>query len=172
MKIEKSTIIKALVPLGIPKSVGIQLKYNCPRCEDELGYAVDKYNLEVQTEKLMYHCWACGQHGNLNMLIRKYGYKEFADLFKKSDEEKSLEEEEGSSELILPKYLMNIFNHQPAIDYLIKERGLTKEKVRERNIKFCYSGDYKNCIIFPSYDIYGKLNAFVSHNLNTKKYLY
>lgn len=160
---------QALVPIAPIKERGEQLKVNCPRCENELGMDVDKFNLEINYNKNAFKCWACGQHGNLELLVKKYGYKEFIDLFK-SHEYQVPDEEQEEVILELPKHCMNVLNVPLATKYLIEERGLNKEKIKERNIKFCYAGDYKDCIIFPSYDSLGKLNGFVSHNLGTKKY--
>jgi len=160
-------LIQALTPMGLPKYLGSQIKYNCPQCENELGMDPDKYNLEINFAKQAFKCWACGQHGSIYTLIKKYGHKEFLSLFKGTKNE--IVEEKQSEILVLPANLVSIFSIKEAYDYLLS-RGLTKEQIKERDIKYCYEGEYKNCIIFPSYDSEKKLNAFVSHNLSTKKY--
>ena len=170
MKGSLEQLKQALVPIAPYREQGGQLKFNCPRCENELGMDIDKFNLEISYTKNAYKCWACGQHGNLEMLVRKYGYREFVELFKNKEYKNQFGEEEEKSEILeLPKHCMNVLNNPVAAKYLL-ERGLSKDKVRERNIKFCYADEYKNCIIFPSYDKTGRLNGFVSHNLETKKY--
>lgn len=169
MSRSESLIIKALTPIGIPLVRGIQLRYDCPRCENELGMDTGKHNLEVNVEKLAYKCWACGQHGSVYGLIKKYGYQEFLDNFKRKKEDTFDDDEKESEIFELPKSLTNASNIKEALEYLLS-RGLTREQIKEREVKYCFAGDYKGCLIFPSYDSTGKLNAFVSHNLYTKKY--
>lgn len=167
---KEEILLKALIPLGNFKICGEQIKLNCPRCENELGMAADKYNLEVNTTKLAYKCWACGQHGSVYGLIHKYGYKEFANHFKTKKED-IIDSNISKEEIFeLPPHLINAINIEEVVDYLVNERGLTKHQIKQRNIKFCFEGYYKGCIIFPSYDSTGRLNAFVSHDLITKKY--
>lgn len=160
-------LVQALTPIGLPKYSGVQIKYNCPQCENELGMDPDKFNLEINFEKQAFKCWACGQHGSIYSLIKKYGHQEFLPLFK--SEKSEIVEEKKIEHLTLPTNLTSVFSIKEAYDYLLS-RGLTKKQIKERDIKYCYEGEYKNCIIFPSYDITGKLNAFVSHNLSTRKY--
>ena len=146
----------------------VKFKYSvCPKCESELGNALDKYNLEVNYNKNngVWHCWACNQHGSLFTLIRKYGSKAFLDLFKNLEYGLLKTEEKEELPLELPKYSINVLNIPAAANYLLNDRKIPKQKIKERNVKYCYNGEYKDCIIFPSYDIENKLNGFVSHNL-------
>ena len=160
---------QALEPLAPLKMLGSQIKVNCPRCEGELGMEVDKFNLEISYNKNAYHCWACGQHGSIYSVVRKYGHKPFADLFKENLHDLP-EEEKDDTPLELPHHCMNVLNMPLAANYLLNERKISRQKIKERNVKYCYVGEYKDCIIFPSYDAAGLLNGFVSHNLATKKY--
>lgn len=169
MKGSYEQLKQALEPLAPMKILNGQIKVNCPRCEGELGMEVNKFNLEISYSKNAYHCWACRQHGSLYSVVRKYGHKPFADLFKES----SIllpKDNDDDTPLELPKHCMNVLNMPLAANYLLNERRISKQKIRERNVKYCYSGEYKDCIIFPSYDSTNQLNAFVSHNLATKKY--
>ena len=172
MKGSLEQLKKALEPMGLVKTLGNQLKVNCPRCEGELGMEVDKFNLEVNYNKNMFHCWACNTSGNLHTLVKKYGVKEFASLFKTNlvDNFKDENSEVEEKPLELPKHAINVLNIPHAAKYLLNTRKIPKQKIRERNIKYCYDGEFKDCIIFPSYDSNNILNGFVSHNLTTKKY--
>jgi len=166
--ITKKQIITALVPLGDFKENGDQLKYNCPLCEAN-GAPVDKFNLEVNIIKEMYHCWACHDSGGLAKAARKFGLAEYAPLFskKKDNEDEEIEE---SKILELPEQSYSVLRNQEATDYLLNERGLTREIIKQRNIKWCFGGRQKNSIVFPSYLPNGALNYFVSHDFITKKY--
>jgi len=170
MKGSLEQLRQALIPLGEYKTLGQQFKFNCPNCENVLGYEVNKFNLELNYQKDMFHCWACGQHGNIETLIKKYGYKEFASLFKREKDLQNTKEVSKNDHLELPKNLMNVSLAPDVLDYLVKERGISREVLKEREVKYCYDGPYKDCIIFPSYTKERKLNAFVSHNFITKKY--
>jgi hypothetical protein len=159
---------RALTPLGEPKNKSGQLAYNCPRCEKELNNPKDKHNLEISFQKEVCHCWACGLASGLSYLIEKYGYKEFAYLFK-NNSKKYNKEDVKEKTLFLPQYLSTVYNQKGVFDYL-KSRGLTSKIIKEREIKYCYDGPYKGNIIFPSYNKEGALTAFVTQNFYTKKY--
>ena len=169
-KIPIAQYIRALKPLGQYKLRGHQLQFDCPHCL-KAGSGADKYNLEINTESNIFNCWACRYSGHISKLIKEKGYKEYVDMFSDKkihdfNKEESLEYEKIFS---LPKYIINACNNKEAKEYLLS-RGLTEEKIKERNIKFCYSGRFKDCVIFPSYDQYEEVNCFVTHNLKTKKY--
>lgn len=159
-------LVRALKPLGDPKYSGSQLKYDCPRCL-KAGSGEGKTNLEVQsTGTQVFHCWACNYKGHISKLIKDYGYKEYLELFSTQQE---LDPLEKSQIFELPKYIQNVLNNKEATDYLLS-RGLSKIKIRERDIRFCYAGELKNRIIFPSYNENGELTCFITHHLKTKKY--
>jgi hypothetical protein len=161
---------KALKPLGSFKQVQGQLRYNCPVCENELGMLPDKFNLEVSYQKGAHHCWACGQHGTLYGVIKKYGFKEYLDLFKKEKEDfKDFNSDEQKKEVELPKYTKSAIDDEAAFEYL-KGRGIEKEKIIQRDIRICFGGVYNGLLIFPSYNKKGELTAIVYHNFKEKQY--
>ncbi len=169
-KIAIAQYIRALKPLGEYKLRGHQLQFDCPHCL-KAGSSPGKFNLEINTQSNIFNCWACRYSGHISKLIKEKGYKEYIDLFSDKkihdfNKEESLEYERIFS---LPKYITNACNNEQAKQYLLS-RGLIEEKIKERNIKYCYSGKFKDCIIFPSYDEHEEVNCFVSHNLKTKKY--
>ena len=162
-------LLAALKPLGVCKERNGQIKINCPICEKS-GSAIDKYNLEVKASSVggFFHCWACNYKGTLYKLVKEYGFKEYLHLF---DTRPAYEKGEGKEAVIfeLPHHIYNVLNHKESTEYLLS-RGLTKEKIREREIKYCYSGVSKGTIIFPSYSSTGELKAFVIHQPKLKKY--
>jgi|ERR1035437_3431897 hypothetical protein len=167
-------MLRALKPLGDYQMKGGQLCFNCPRCEKELKNPINKYNLELGNKNknsvqtgFIYHCWACGISGSLYTLIKQYGYVDFAPLFK--SDKKANYEEVQQKHISLPLELANVYNYTEVYNYL-KKRGLTKEIIKEREIKYCYDGYFKNNIIFPSYNSDGRLTAVVIQNFTTKKY--
>ena len=161
-------LIEALQSLGELKKIREQLRFNCPHCEKELNYAINKFNLEVSYSKEAYKCWACGIHGSLERLIRLYGNKHYLDLFKSSHTTQE-EPEDKNKVLCLPSHCISVFVLPPVLEYLLS-RGLTKQIIKEREIVFCTKDYYRDCIIFPSYNSKNQLVAFVTHNFITKKY--
>lgn len=167
---KKDIIVKALKPLGEYQTSGGQIKYNCPICEKS-GNSLDKFNLEIKIETGVFHCWCCHYKGSVRTLVKERGLNEFLHLFTNTKKVKIEEEviDKDEKPFILPDHLMNVQKHEPSINYLIS-RGLTKEKAKERQIKFCYSGDMKGAIIFPSYNESGALTAYIAHFPKKKKY--
>lgn len=67
------TIVELLIELfGFPRRYShgqSDVPFNCPKC-DAGG---NKYNLEVNTVKGIFHCWSCGYKGKLGRLFKDYG---------------------------------------------------------------------------------------------------
>jgi len=167
------TILEALKPLGAYKKAGNQIKFNCPICEKS-GAQTDKFNLELKITgpaNGVAHCWACNYTGGLYKIVKDYGFKEYLHHFKSNKNLifDNVDEDEKKELVELPKYIYNVLNKPEATKYLLS-RGLTKEKIREREVKFCYSENYRDFIIFPSYNEQGSLTGFIAHNPKTKKY--
>ena len=174
MKGSKKQLLKALKPLGNCKVSGDQIRYNCPNCENELGMLPNKFNLEVVYSVVKhffaYHCWACGQHGTLYDLIKKHGFKEYLELFKKEKEDiKDFNADKQKREVELPKHTKSAVDDLAAFKYL-KNRGINKEKIIQRNIRVCFEGVHNNQLIFPSYNKKNELTAIVYHNFKEKQY--
>ena len=146
------------------------LKYDCPECK-KIGEGEDKTNLEIKIvsgcNRDYYHCWSCGIKGTLYNLIKLYGDKSYLHYFKK--EKENIEGEEHKNNLFqFPNYLSNIFSIPEAINYLDK-RNIDRKYIKEREIKYCYFGKEKGCLIFPSYEN-NQLNCYVSHNIQSGEY--
>ena len=170
MKGSREELLKALRSLGTYKVISNQIKFNCPKCEDELGMLHNKFNLEVNYTKNAHHCWACGQHGTLYDLIKKYGYKEYLSLFKteKSDEI-DFRKEEIRKEVELPRYIKCALNCPETKEYLLS-RGLTEKKILQREISICYGGFYNGQIVFPSYNSNKELTFVLYHDFKNNQY--
>lgn len=166
--ITKRQVVGALIPLGEFKEYGDQLKFNCPLCEAN-GAPIDKFNLEVNIAREMYHCWACHDSGTLYRAVKKFGLAEYAPLFKKQHDKEQIETKDLGI-LELPEQVYSVLRNEEATKYLIGERGLSKEIIKQRNVKWCFAGKHKNSIIFPSYLSTGALDYYVSHHFYTKKY--
>jgi len=156
-----------------------QLQVNCPKCQERDGLLNPdgKYNLEINTAKRVFHCWKCQDppfKGTLGKLVRKYGtkadyqiYLDYAQLF----DDFSPKTESNYEDIIitLPKEMIpfssmdeNNIEHLKAINYLILERGMTKETILKYRLGFCTEGYYGGRIIIPSFDKDGEVNYFQS----------
>jgi len=170
---------------------GNQLQVNCPKCQEREGltYPDGKFNLEINTEKRVFRCWKCYDPqftGTLGKLIKLYGsnidyelYKSFSGAFFSG---KTYEfEEDIHKPIFLPNHFISFSDinedddeHLEALNYLILNRGLSREKILEYRLGFCVEGYYKKRIIIPSFDMNGNVNYFVarSYDKNEKvKYL-
>lgn len=162
-----SNLLIALKPLGDYKERFNQIKFNCPRCE-ESGAAIDKYNLEVNIRTLAFKCWACGYHGYITRLIEDYGNKDLKKEFDSRHDQQYTKKEYKGIEPI--EFLRKINKTDKELINYLYLRGVNAEDFDYYNIKYCYSGKYKNCIIFESYTKDGALSFWIAHDWKNKKY--
>ena len=171
-------------------NISPQVQVCCPRCQerDGLSHPDGKFNLEINTAKLLYRCWKCSDPpfaGSLGWLIKKYGskadyeiYKAFASIYGEySEEEKEYEyiRVNAPIETILFSDMdIQNLDHYEAYNYLINDRKLTRETILKYRLGFCVDGKYSRRIIIPSYDVYGEVNYFVARTydpaVKKKKY--
>ena len=142
-----------------------------------------KKKLSVNFQKNVAKCWYCGNRfGSLKQLVKKYGtfadLQEWKELNKTTDfSEQSLffgaKEENHKERVVLPKEYVCLAqpivsgSSREAIDYL-KKRGITKKDIYLNKIGFCKDGDYGERVIFPSFNIKGRVNYFVGRTYNEK----
>jgi DNA primase len=148
--------------------------HTCPFCHHH------KPKLEINLsegngDKNPWHCWVCGKKGvKLITLFKQIGapedkLNELRALVKSSykDEQTQTHEEAKLPEEFKPisQITENDIVGRHAIAYL-KKRGITKADILKYNIGYCESGNFKNMIIIPSYNISGKLNYFTARNFD------
>jgi DNA primase len=149
--------------------------HTCPFCHHH------KPKLEINLsegngDKNPWHCWVCGKKGvKLITLFKQIGapedkLNELRALVKSSykDEQTQTHEEAKLPEEFKPisQITENDIVGRHAIAYL-KKRGITKADILKYNIGYCESGNFKNMIIIPSYNISGKLNYFTARNFDS-----
>ena len=156
-------------------SVKQQYAVNCPNCAIQKDVELDnKFNLEINLEKNVCHCWSCQFSGSLGKLITTFGRKEHKKKIKQlgiqlSDIKKTKKLIQEVKEVVLPdEYLLfetsnkNDLIYKEAWNYLTKERNLLPETIFKYKIGFTKSGNYSHRIILPSFDVNGKLNYFTA----------
>lgn len=162
-----------------------QVSFDCPVCSYEikgLDKGDGKGNLEINYKTNVYKCWSCGEshdtHGSLYNLIKKYGNPKHLkkyQLLKPEDNGETIVR--NYKKVRLPKEFIAFKNvtlgqkltpqYKQAYNYL-KKRNITDEMCERYNIGFCYTGQYENRIIIPSYDENGFLNYFIARSYLTK----
>ncbi len=159
-----------------------QITFDCPVCSYDikgLDVGDGKGNLEVNTDKLVYKCWSCGDshgtHGPVGKLIDLWGNKKQKKIFNLIRPHDDEEVKPNTSKVKLPDEYIRfedsnpvLIPHKQAHNYLIK-RGVTDEIIKKFNIGYAATGEYENRIIIPSYDSKNELNYFIARSwVNTK----
>jgi len=87
------------------------------------------------------------------------------------------EREESKQKLELPEEFVSLCSRNIpatgvyALRYLQK-RGVTKEDILRWKIGFCFSGEYRNRVIVPSFDSDGDVSYFIARSYNGDSYKY
>ena len=167
----KLEILKSI--LGQYYCSGEEYIFYCPRCEHH------KKKLSINIDKNAFKCWVCGLSGrNIYRLIKSYGTytdkKKWYRLTQQVEIESFSEKLFGSSEskiesLFLPEEFISLANKSlPTtsiypINYL-RSRGITKKDIIKWKVGYCSHGSYEGRVVFPSFDLNGKLNYFVARS--------
>jgi DNA primase len=161
---------------------GSELLFTCPACEHH------KLKFSVNLDKNVYKCWVCDFYGrNIRRIVRRFGtyiqlqkwdsFTDTSDLAKFEDLFLGKNKQENEIELELPSEFQSLANKtlpvtaKPALNYL-HERGVTKEDIIRWKIGYCFSGEYENRIIIPSFGEKGKLNYFIARTYNGGRFKY
>lgn len=171
---EKIKIITDI--LGDSLSIGNELLFYCPKCKHH------KKKLSLNIEKDKFKCWICDWSGTtIARIVKRFGnyqqqrlWSEFHGIVEISDYEKIFQSEEEQKVVVeetvkLPAEYESLCNKDLRIQSLaarryLKERGLTKDDILYWKIGYCPEGEYKGRVIFPSFNMNGKVNYFVARN--------
>lgn len=156
--------------LGNHSKSGNEYLYHCCFCNHH------KKKLSLNITKGKFKCWICDVSGSIRKLVRKRASYSVFQQWKLLDNEVDLntnledlfsdKTEKNETILNMPegfKTLTGIshpISHTKALNYLTK-RGITKEDILFWKIGFCYTGEYKDRIIFPSFNTNGDLDYYV-----------
>ena len=161
---------------------GSELLFTCPAC----GHHKRKFS--VNLDKSVYKCWVCDYRGrNIRRVIRSYGsynqLQKWDAISQRSDIEKfaelfmETERAEDKSKMELPEEFTSLCSEKApatgtyALRYLQK-RGVTKEDILRWKIGYCFSGEYRNRIIIPSFDEDGDCSYFIARSYTGDSYKY
>tara|TARA_Y100000310_G_C20518844_1_gene732625 strand:- start:95 stop:1033 length:939 start_codon:yes stop_codon:yes gene_type:complete len=168
--------------LGNYKEAGQELLFKCPVCNHY------KYKLSVNLDKNAFKCWVCDYRGrNARRLIRRHGsyvqLQKWDQLFGRHDIERFAElfmersDEESPQKLELPPEFLSLTDKKlPATAKFayryLRSRGVTDDDIVRWKIGYCFSGEYRNRIIVPSFDNDGDVSYFIARSYNGDSYKY
>jgi DNA primase len=139
-----------------------------------------KPKLAVNLETGKWHCWVCerGGHSLIGLLKQTNApnqiIKRLAELLKSPIK---FEEHKEEKILTLPIEFKPLwkpqkdFEHKHAIAFLGR-RGLERCDILKYQIGYCLEGDYAHRVIFPSYDLEGRLNYFTGRSYIDSEFTY
>ena len=156
--------------------------FKCPACDHY------KHKLAINLDKNAFHCWICDYRGrNIRRLVRRFGsysqlqkwdgitdrtdLERFADLFMEPVHR------EDKSKVELPEEFVSLCSESIpatgiyALRYLEK-RGIAKADILKWKIGYCFSGEYRNRIIVPSFDDEGDCSYFIARSYTGDSYKY
>ena len=156
--------------------------FKCPACNHH------KYKLAVNLDKNVFHCWICDYRGrNVRRLVRRFGsftqlqkwdsitnrtdLERFADLFMEPVRR------EDKTKVELPEEFISLCSSNiPATGIYahryLQSRGITKADILKWKIGYCFSGEYRNRIIVPSFDDDGDCSYFIARSYTGDSYKY
>ncbi len=155
---------------------GDEVEYNCPHCDNRRN----KFNMAVNTDLHIFHCWACGYKGKIDRLLRDYGNerqnKEWDGI--RAGYVPTDNEDTDEAQLFLTGFRSlkvkwsDSLTSKAAIRYL-RERGIGSDLIDKWDICYAEDGKYMDRIIIPSKTVDGKLEYFVARDIfDTQKLKY
>lgn len=173
-----NSVLKSLLIglFGLPRRNirnGDELEFNCPKCDN----GRNKFNLGINTDNHIFHCWSCGYKGKIKSLFYDYGTREqqqeyyslVSSLPRKSFNGKKNVKVSNKEKISLEAFRSLKIKWNGSIHYRVAMNYLKNRKIDDDIIKkwdICYSekGKYKNRIIIPSKNINGGVDFFVARS--------
>jgi hypothetical protein len=148
--------------------------FTCPAC----GTGTSKKKFYINLTTWQCHCWSCNIKGKTILpILRKHGTRDDVSLFMNhlGIKQRNLEENtqiENERVRLPDEFLLladNMTSMDPDIKSCIKylySRGLTEKDLWRYRLGTSRSGRFRRRIIFPSFDIDGILNFFVTRAID------
>ena len=168
--------------LGHYSDKGNELLFQCPSCNHH------KRKFSVNLDKNVYKCWICDYRGrNIRRIVRRFGsytqLQKWDQITNRSDLERFSDlfmepiRREDKEKLELPEEFISLCTGNIpatgvyALRYLQK-RGISEADILKWKIGFCFSGEYRNRIIIPSFDRDGDISYFIARSYSGDSYKY
>ena len=168
--------------LGNYKAQGSELLFKCPVCDHR------KFKLSVNMDKDVFKCFVCDYRGrSIRRLVRRFGsfsqlqkwdqitdrvdLERFADLFLEH------EPEERKETVELPEQFLSLTSKNLPVTAkfayrYLRNRGVTDDDILRWKVGYCFSGEYRNRVVVPSFDDTGDISYFVGRSYNGDSYKY
>jgi DNA primase len=141
-------------------------------------------------DKNVYKCWICDYRGrNVRRVVRRFGtynqlqtwdqlsgvsdLERFNELFTEGVDK----EDFAKTTIPIPEEFVTLTQSQTpatgtyAMKYLMN-RGISKADILKWKIGYCFSGEYKNRIVIPSFDEDGDCNYFIARSYSGDSFKY
>jgi DNA primase len=168
--------------LGNYSDKGNELLFTCPSCNHH------KRKFSVNLDKNAYKCWVCDYRGrNVRRIIRSYGtynqLQKWDSISNRSDLERFAElfmepiRREDKEKVELPAEFTSLCTESvPATGTYahkyLQKRGVTDSDILKWKIGYCFSGEYRNRIVIPSFDEDGDCSYFIARSYSGDSYKY
>jgi len=168
--------------LGNYSDKGDELLFACPSCNHH------KRKFSVNLDKNAYKCWVCDYRGrNIRRIVRSYGtynqLQKWDSISDRSDLERFAElfmepiRREDKEKVELPAEFISLCAESaPATgtyaQKYLQKRGVTDSDILKWKIGYCFSGEYRNRIIIPSFDDDGDCSYFIARSYSGDSYKY
>jgi DNA primase len=130
----------------------------CPYCG--IGDIRSKSKLSIHVEKHVFHCWVCGEKGNLRALMTKVGRTLPYDLtFKSGRQVFTLP---STEELELPGHISAI--QSPEAKAYLNQRGVTDVQIMSYRMGYIERGRFRDRIFVPTIED-GECVYFVARSM-------
>jgi DNA primase len=168
--------------LGTFSDKGTELLFACPVCNHH------RRKFSVNLDKNVFKCWVCDYRGrNIRRIVRRFGshhqLSAWDEIFGRPDLEKFADlfmepvSREDKTKVELPREFTSLCAKDIpatgiyALRYLQK-RGITKADILKWKIGYCFSGEYRNRIVVPSFDEDGDCSYFIARTYSEDFYKY
>lgn len=159
---EKRKILEEL--LGEYKHSGNELLFYCPFCSHH------KQKFSINLLKNVFKCWVCeAKASSLFPLIKRFGTPAHISFWLQIEQtiDFSLTEYKRQEDIKLPEKYFPLITpkvHPLSVQarHYLKSRGLTTRDIYKWKIGYCVEGEFKNRVIFPSFNLKGDLDFFVA----------
>jgi hypothetical protein len=161
---------------------GNELLFTCPACDHH------KRKFSINLDKNAFKCWICDYRGrSIRRAVRRFGsyiqlqkwdqltdrpdLERFADLFMEREPESCEEKVQLPDEFISLCATDMPATATYAVKYLQK-RGVCRQDILRWKIGFCFSGEYRNRIVIPSFNHNGDCSYFIARSYSGDSYKY
>lgn len=155
---------------GFPRKFdhgSVEVEYNCPHCDRNRN----KFNMVVNTDSHVFHCWACGYKGRIDKLFWDYGSDRQKQEWKSIDKYiPDLHKQDSVEPIVLTGFRSLRVEWKDSLTYRAAMRYLRQRKIDATMIDkwdICYAedGKYRDRVIIPSRSLDGRIEYFVARDI-------